>query len=63
LDWLPESCAYRRVYFKKPLPEWHPLLSGDPLSVHTAGASASGRCIPDTEIEEIEDHIVIWKDF
>lgn len=63
LDWLPETCAYRRVYFKKELPEWHHLVCGDNMAVHKAGASVSGRCIPDTEIEDIEDHIVVWKDF
>jgi len=63
LDWLPSSCAYRRVCFSQDLPDWHHLKSGDPLSVHKVGASVSGRCIPDTAIDNIEDHIVIWDDF
>ncbi len=63
LDWLPASCGYRRVYFSQDLPQWHPLKTGDPLSVHQAGASVSGRCIPDNEVVEIEDHIVLWQDF
>ncbi len=63
LDWLPSSCAYRRVLFNQDLPEWHHLNTNQPLSIHQAGASVSGRCIPDNEAGELEDHIVIWNDF
>ena len=35
--WLPNTCAYRLLYEGKPLPEWHPLVSGDPDSVKKAG--------------------------
>ena len=35
--WLPNTCAYRLLYEEKPLPEWHPLVSGDPDSVKKAG--------------------------
>lgn len=47
--WLPETCAYRRLAEGKPLPAWHPLLTGDPLSTIDAGQSVLGRAIsPDT---------------
>lgn len=36
-DWLPDSCAYRLIYRGQPLPEWHPLVSGDANSMKKAG--------------------------
>lgn len=56
--WMPSSCAYRLLYEGHPLPEWHPLLTGDPESVHEAGFSARGWTIPEYEVDE-ED----WEDY
>ena len=38
-DLLPDSCAYKRLYLGLPLPEWHPLISGNADSVYLAGHS------------------------
>jgi uncharacterized cysteine cluster protein YcgN (CxxCxxCC family) len=40
LNWLPETCAYKRLHESKPLPLWHPLITKDKNSVHETGISA-----------------------
>ena len=57
--WLPSTCAYKRLYEGDPLPDWHPLITGDPASVHTARISVQSRTVPEYEVEEddLEDYI------
>ena len=50
--WLPASCAYRRLHEGKSLPAWHPLLTGDPHSVHAAGISALGKIVSERETSQ-----------
>ncbi|WP_122074053.1 YcgN family cysteine cluster protein [Pseudophaeobacter sp. EL27] len=58
--WMPQTCAYRLLWEGKPLPQWHPLLTGDPNSPHTAGVTVRGWTVSefDTPEEDWEDHII-----
>ncbi len=58
--WMPQTCAYRLLWEGKPLYDWHPLISGDPDSVHHAGVSVRGMTVSEFETpeDEWEDHII-----
>lgn len=60
VEWLPETCAYRRRAAGKPLPGWHYLLTGDREGVKRAGVSIAGRVVSETAAGPLEHHIVEW---
>ena len=55
LGWMPKSCGYRRIHEGRGLADWHPLISGDPESVHAAGVSVRGQTVSELALKEPED--------
>ncbi len=57
IQWMPRSCAYRFLYTTGTLPDWHPLVTGKPLS---AEHSVKNRCTSELLVkeEDWEDHIL-----
>mgnify|MGYP006271453337 CR=1 FL=1 len=60
VDWLPPTCGYRLLAEGKKLEWWHPLVSGDPETVHAAGVSIRGKAIAERRSGMLEHHIVEW---
>lgn len=58
--WLPKTCAYRLVMETKDLAWWHPLISGDPETVHLAGISVKNIAVSSLGVpeDEYEDYIL-----
>jgi uncharacterized cysteine cluster protein YcgN (CxxCxxCC family) len=58
VNWLPRTCAYRLRAGAQPLPDWHPLRTGDPASTRHNGMSVCGWAVPERRAKRLEDHII-----
>lgn len=59
LEWMPQTCAYRRLARGEGLPDWHPLVTGDPASTARAGKAATKRLASETHVapEDLENRV------
>ncbi|MEM0978307.1 MAG: YcgN family cysteine cluster protein [Pseudomonadota bacterium] len=59
-EWMPSTCAYKRLHEGDTLPDWHPLLSGSPHTVHAAGISVQNKTVPEYDVDEddFEDYAI-----
>ncbi len=62
LHWIPDTCAYKLREQGKPLPDWHPLLTGSRDAMHEADIPVTGKVISEEYVHEdgLEEHIIRW---
>jgi len=62
LEVMPSTCAYRLLDSGKPLPKWHPLISGRQESVAEAGMSIVGKAVSEEYIHytQFPEHLINW---
>jgi uncharacterized protein len=54
---MPATCSYRLLIEKKPLPNWHPLITGDKESVFETGHSVRGKVVSELDAGDLMHHL------
>ena len=62
MGWMPGTCAYRLIIEGKPLPVWHPLISGSRDAIIASDNTVTGKVVSETFVHEegYEEHIIDW---
>ena len=62
IEWMPQSCAYRRINEGRGLADWHPLIAGSQDKMAALGHLVAGHVISETDIDEADmpDHLFDW---
>jgi len=62
VDWIPDTCAYKLRFLDKPLPEWHPLLTGSQTAMEQADICVTDKVISEDYVhpDGLEEHIIRW---
>jgi uncharacterized cysteine cluster protein YcgN (CxxCxxCC family) len=53
-DWLPDTCAYKIIANKQPLPDWHPLIYGSTELMEENGICVRSFAISENEFDDID---------
>lgn len=58
-NYLPATCSYRLRHLQQPLPQWHPLLTGQPI--RSAQVMGQQGVINEKALKKtLHEHIISW---
>ena len=62
IKWMPNTCAYRLLNEGKPLPLWHPLITGSRKAMVANDQTVTGKVVSEEFVhpDGFEEHIIDW---